>query len=73
MRCNSCVITGNRLCFHLSEGEKGINCANCGAGIHPLEVFPGTYCLACHAERWEREPKPTAEEVKKTFRDSVNF
>ncbi len=22
MRCTACVITGNRLCFHLSEGEK---------------------------------------------------
>lgn len=50
-----------------------INCTNCGAGIHPLEVFPDNYCLNCHAERWERAPKPTAEEVKKMFRDSINF
>jgi uncharacterized OB-fold protein len=50
-----------------------IKCAKCGEGIHPLEVFPDSYCLACHAERWEAEPKPTAQEVLQMFRKSVNL
>jgi uncharacterized OB-fold protein len=48
-------------------------CAKCGADIHPLEVFPGSYCLACHAERWEREDKPTAAEVAQMFRKSIRL
>lgn len=50
-----------------------INCAKCSADIHPLEVFPDNYCLTCHAERWEREPKPTAQQVIKMFKESVNI
>ena len=53
--------------------EKDLFCANCGEGVHPLELFPGDYCLACHAERWEKMPKPTGEDVQKMFRDSVKF
>jgi hypothetical protein len=50
-----------------------ILCAKCGANVHPLEVFPDNYCLVCHAERWETAPKPTAEEVKRMFRDSIQL
>ena len=30
-----------------------IKCALCKTNIHPLEVFPGNYCLECHAARTE--------------------
>ena len=50
-----------------------ITCSKCGADIHPLEVFPDNYCLACHAERWEAGPKPTAQDVVKMFRNSVQL
>lgn len=50
-----------------------ILCAKCGAGIHPLEVFPDNYCLACHAERFEREPKPTAQQIGQMFRNSIRL
>lgn len=24
-------------------------CASCAAAVHPLDLFPGGVCLACHA------------------------
>jgi uncharacterized OB-fold protein len=52
---------------------SAIKCAKCGEGVHPLELFPGNYCLACHAERWEKEEKPTGQEVAQMFRNSIRF
>lgn len=30
-------------------------CKRCGAEVHPLEVFPGTVCLECHARAHEND------------------
>lgn len=33
-----------------------IICADCGETVGPLEVFPGSRCLACHAASPEGAP-----------------
>lgn len=38
------------------EDEPSVICAKCGNEIHWLAVFPGQYCLACHAKRCEGLP-----------------
>jgi hypothetical protein len=32
-----------------------VTCKRCGAEVHPLEVFPGTVCLECHARAHEND------------------
>lgn len=53
--------------------SESVICSKCATPTHWLEVFPGNYCLACHAEREEGKPIPTAEEIKQLFKDSIRF
>ena len=32
-----------------------ITCRSCAAAVHPLDVFPGQVCLACHARATEND------------------
>lgn len=34
---------------------SAITCTKCGSDIPPLEVFPGTICLDCHAAKWDAQ------------------
>ncbi len=38
-------------------------CTKCGATVDPLEVFPGTVCIGCHAASPEGRRMPTANEL----------
>ena len=40
----------------MTDSEPNVICAKCGKGIHWLEVFPGRFCLDCHAKRVEGMP-----------------
>lgn len=51
--------------------SESVICSKCESVIHWLEVFPGNYCLACHAEREESKPMPNAEELAQMFRRVV--
>lgn len=53
--------------------SETITCANCATTIHWLEVFPGNFCLACHAKREEESPLPTAGEITQMFKDSIRL
>ena len=51
--------------------SESVICSKCESVIHWLEVFPGNYCLACHAEMEESKPLPSAEELAQMFRRVV--
>ena len=53
--------------------KPDIKCSSCGGMIHWLEVFPDDFCLACHAERENKKPIPTAEEIMTIFKKSVRI
>lgn len=32
-----------------------VKCADCGRDVHPLDVFPASRCLGCHARAHEND------------------
>lgn len=48
-----------------------MNCADCGAEVHPLEVFPKRRCLNCHAAEFDKDPQGQYEQMMRGFSGGV--